>query len=133
MRQPKKKVGGVTKDKRTGLSVAKKKAALLEALEQSLGVVTTACKAIGVGRDFYYDHMKSDPVFRQKVEDLANVTLDFAESHLHKRIKSGSDACTIFLLKTKGRGRGYIEHREWQTTDPSDPQVFKIGDQEIRF
>lgn len=100
------------KGKQMGLQQAARKQALLEALEQSLGVVTTACKAIGIPRDFYYSAIRSDPDFKAKVEELTNVALDFAESHLHKRISEGSDAATIFYLKTKGKGRGYVERTE---------------------
>ena len=46
------------------------------------------------------------------VEDLQDITLDFAESQLHKQIKDGNTTATIFLLKTKGKKRGYIERSE---------------------
>jgi hypothetical protein len=100
------------KGPRSNLHIQAQKKALLEALEQSLGVVTTACRKLGIARDFYYNQIKEDPEFRAKVEELGNVALDFAESHLHKRITEGSDAATIFYLKTKGKGRGYIERTE---------------------
>ena len=34
------------------------KKALLEALEKSLGVVTTACKQVGIGRTTFYEYLK---------------------------------------------------------------------------
>ena len=82
------------------------KKAVLEALEKSLGVVTTACKIAGVGRTQFYQWLKDDPEFSRQVEDVANITLDFAESQLHKQIKDGSVPATIFYLKTKGKKRG---------------------------
>tara|TARA_A100001201_G_scaffold142227_1_gene139828 strand:- start:607 stop:966 length:360 start_codon:yes stop_codon:yes gene_type:complete len=88
------------------------KKALLEALEKSLGVVTTACKRVGVGRTTYYDWYNSDPEFKKEVDDLQNVALDFAESQLHKQIAENSTTATIFYLKTKGKKRGYIERQE---------------------
>lgn len=88
------------------------KKAVLEALEKSLGVVTTACKMAGVGRTQYYTWLKEDEEFRSSVEDIENITLDFAESQLHKQIKEGSTAATIFYLKTKGSKRGYIEKQD---------------------
>ena len=83
-----------------------KKEAMLEALERSLGIVTTACNAVGIGRTTHYQWMKDDPEYRQAVKDIDNRTLDFAESHLHKLIKEGNPAATIFFLKTKGKATG---------------------------
>ena len=88
------------------------KKAVLEALEKSLGVVTTACKIAGIGRTQYYTWLKEDEEFKKAVEDVENITLDFAESQLHQQIKEGSTAATIFYLKTKGSKRGYIEKQD---------------------
>jgi hypothetical protein len=85
---------------------------LIESLEKSLGVVTTACKSVGISRQTYYDYYNSDPEFKKKCDELENLALDFAESQLHKRIKDGSDAATIFFLKCKGKKRGYVERSE---------------------
>ena len=88
------------------------KKALLDALEKSLGVVTTACKKVGIGRTTYYDWYNTDPEFKKKVDDLQNVALDFAESQLHRQIAENSTSATIFYLKTKGKKRGYVERQE---------------------
>lgn len=88
------------------------KKALLEALEKSLGVVTTACKSVGISRKTYYQYLKEDADFANDVKEIENVSLDFAESQLHKQIQEGSTAATIFLLKTKGKKRGYVERQE---------------------
>jgi len=88
------------------------KKAVLEALEKSLGVVTTACKTAGVGRTIFYQWLKDDEDFAKKVKDVGDIALDFAESQLHKQISEGSTAATIFYIKTKGKSRGYIERQE---------------------
>jgi transcriptional regulator of acetoin/glycerol metabolism len=36
------------------------KKAMIEALEQSLGIVTTACKKVGINRKTHYDWLKTD-------------------------------------------------------------------------
>jgi hypothetical protein len=99
------------------------KKAVLEALEKSLGVVTTACKMAGVGRTQYYTWLKEDEDFKNAVEDIDNITLDFAESQLHKQIKDGSTAATIFYLKTKGSKRGYIERQDINQKTTFDSNV----------
>ncbi len=85
---------------------------MIKALEQSLGIVTTAAKIAGIDRSTHYDWLKNDEEYKRDVEGLADMVLDFAESQLHKQIKDGSGAATIFYLKTKGKKRGYIEAQE---------------------
>lgn len=90
------------------------KRAMIEALERSLGVVTTACKNVGISRETHYRWMREDEAYKGAVQELGDVALDFAESQLHKQIKDGNTAATIFYLKTKGKKRGYIERQELQ-------------------
>lgn len=90
------------------------KKAIIEALEKSLGVVTTACKQVGVGRTTFYEYLNKDENFANEVNDIQNIALDFAESQLHKQIQDGNTSATIFYLKTKGKKRGYIERSEIQ-------------------
>ena len=88
------------------------KEAMVQALERSLGIVTTACRAVGISRQTHYNWMKSDVEYRERCDELENVALDFAESQLHAQIKSGVPSSTIFYLKTKGKGRGYIDKQQ---------------------
>lgn len=85
---------------------------LIEALERSLGVVTTACKQAKIGRTTHYRWMKEDPEYRDKVNELTQVAIDFAESKLHSSIADGNVTAIIFFLKTKGKSRGYVERQE---------------------
>ena len=106
------------------------KAAMIEALEKSLGIVTSACKNVGISRNTHYTWMKQDDVYKEAVEDIENIALDFAESQLHKQIKEGNTSGTIFYLKTKGKRRGYVERTEIQqeTTYKSlDVQIISTG------
>jgi hypothetical protein len=93
-------------------NLGQRKKALVEALEKSLGVVSTACKAASISRDTHYRWLKEDPEYKTAVEELSEVAVDFAESHLHKLIRDGNPAATIFFLKTKGKNRGYVERQE---------------------
>lgn len=99
---PKKPIGD-------SLNTAHQKNAVIDALEQSLGVVTRACKIANVGRRTFYEWMGKDPDFAQRVREVENIALDFVESQLFKQIKEGNTAATIFYLKTKGKKRGYVE------------------------
>jgi len=96
--------------KQTKSDIQKK--AMIEALEKSLGIVTTACKQVGIHRSTHYEWYKNDEEYKEQVESISDVTLDFAESQLHKQINEGVTSATIFFLKTKGKKRGYIEKNE---------------------
>jgi hypothetical protein len=97
---------------RTTTTIRHNKKALVEALEASLGVVTTACKKVGIDRRDYYRWMEEDPEFKEKVEKIGDIAFDFVESALYKQIQEGNTASTIFWLKTKARHRGYSEKLE---------------------
>lgn len=88
------------------------KKALVEAMEKSLGVVTTACRIVGISRWTYYDYYKNDVEFKKQIDDIQNIAIDYAESKLHEAIKDGNVTSIIFYLKTKGKDRGYIERVE---------------------
>lgn len=105
------------------------KKAMLRALEQSLGVVTTACKIVGIGRTTHYMWLEQDDEYKKAVDEIQDVTIDFAESQLHKQIKDGNVSATIFFLKTKGKKRGYIESQEIIQTEKDLPEWMDEGDE----
>jgi hypothetical protein len=93
------------------------KKAMIKALEQSLGIVTTAAKMVGIERQSHYRWLEEDPKYKAAVDSIADMALDMAESSLHHQINERVPASTIFYLKTKGKRRGYIEKQEIGFTD----------------
>tara|TARA_Y100000593_G_scaffold12383_1_gene22703 strand:- start:5495 stop:5848 length:354 start_codon:yes stop_codon:yes gene_type:complete len=104
-----------------------KKEAVLQALEKSLGIVTTAVKSVGIARSTFYKWINEDEDFAKKVKDIENITLDFAESQLHKQIQDGNTSATIFYLKTKGKKRGYVEKSELDLTSGEEPVKINVN------
>ena len=106
------------------------KKAMIQALEKALGIVTQACKVVGISRQTHYNWMEADADYKSAVAQLADVALDFAESTPHHMIEGGNPAATIFQLKTNGKERGYVERQEiavaekkplsWFTDDNAD-------------
>jgi len=92
-------------------TIANKKA-MIEAMEKSLGIVTTACKNVGIERSTHYTWMANDPEYSKAIKDIDDIALDFSESNLHKRIQKGDTTAIIFHLKTKGKKRGYGDSNE---------------------
>ena len=92
-----------------------KKKLMYEALRSQLGVVTSACKLVGISRQTHYRWLREDENYKAWIEQIPDITLDFAETALLKQIKEGNTTAIIFYLKTKGKQRGYIERQEIDT------------------
>lgn len=97
-----------------GLNIKQK--AMIEALQSTLGIVTSACKIVGMDRTAHYKWLKENEEYKNAVEDIDNIAIDFAESKLHSNIKDGDTTSIIFFLKTKGKRRGYIERQDIDVT-----------------
>ena len=104
---------------------------LIASLEKTLGVVTTACQKCECSRETFYRYYREDEEFKKKVDDIENITLDFVESSLHKKINDGDTTAMIFYLKTKGKKRGYVERTEIEQTNvnSNEPLTIKIVDE----
>lgn len=85
----------------------KNKKILLEVLERHLGIVTSACKEVGLSRRVYYNYYNDDPEFKKSVDEINEICVDFGESQLFKKMKEGSERSIIFFMKYRGRKRGY--------------------------
>mgnify|MGYP003575088099 CR=1 FL=1 len=124
---------------------------ILEALESKNGIVSEACKSIGLARSTFYKWCADDKDFKAAVDEIQDVALDYVESKLFEKIegikvKKGetdngqdivydlppSDTAIIFYLKTKGKKRGYVERSEFTGKDGeplnSAPPVTKLPD-----
>jgi len=88
------------------------KKGMIDALTKSLGIVSHACTAVGISRETHYRWMRDDEEYKEAVDLIGDMVIDFAESKLHSLIDKGDVASTIFYLKTKGKKRGYIERQE---------------------
>lgn len=104
-----------------------KKSQMLEALEKSLGVVTTAAQKVGISRRQHYNWLKSDPAYCEAVAEINNISLDLAESKLFTAVNNGELSAIIFFLKCKGKKRGYIERPADEPQAPQDnnkPEIY---------
>jgi len=95
-------------------NIEEKKARFIENYVKTFGNISKACEASNLSRTAYYNAMKGDPDFKKAIEDAEpeEVFIDFVESALVQKIKSGCTASIIFALKSKGKKRGWIERVE---------------------
>lgn len=120
--------------------LTKKQKSFINALKNSLGVVTEMCDATGVARSSHYRWMKENPIYKAAVDEVSDIALDFGETQLFslmrgvkiKEVRRRQDpddktkiieetveytsapdkTSVIFFLKTKGKKRGFIERQE---------------------
>ena len=102
-----------------------KKDTLLQALESSLGIVSTACNRTGISRSSFYKWYKEDEEFRQKVDEIDNVKLDYVETKLFKNIENEKEKSSIFYLQHKGHKRGYVQRQNINLTS-NEEDIKKI-------
>ena len=90
------------------------KEAFIIAYKENFGNITISCEAAGVSRGMYKSWCEKDPEFRKRLAEIEpeEIMLDFGEQKLMERIARGDTLATMFLLKTKGKRRGYIEKQE---------------------
>lgn len=110
----------------------KRKIKVLNALVDSVGVVTTACKSAGIHRCTFYEWYNSDNEFKKQVDDIKDSAVDIVESELIKQIRSGNHVSTIFYLKTKGKDKGFQEKQEIENKISGNLSLEQITGIEIK-
>lgn len=114
------------------LRTANAKARMLDALYRTYGVVTPALNFAKVGRTIYYKWLKEDEEFREKTRIANDISLDHSEYELVKQINKGNITAIIFHLKTKGKGRGYVEGSEIDVkVSKKELDLSKLSDKEL--
>jgi len=105
------------------------KKAMIAALKTTYGRVTKACEIVDIARSTHYLWTTTDEEYKQAVDDVNEAAIDHVESKLFDLIDGAlyetmteegivtlkdkpSATAAIFYLKTKGKGRGYVERQE---------------------
>ena len=76
------------------------------------GNIAAIARHFGVSRGTIYNRMADSVNLKTAMEDARETMLDNAESQLYKQAMEGNTTALIFLLKTQGKGRGYVERVE---------------------
>ena len=103
----------------------------LAALKKSLGNVTYACQKTKIARSTFYQWMKEDKKFKEDVDEISEMSLDFTEGKLMELVDSLNPTAIIFYLKTKGKKRGYCEKEAESDEKPiiwSETKIYKAKD-----
>ena len=118
-----------------------KKEKFVEIFEMSACNVSLSCKKAKIARQTFYNWIEEDLEFAERIADAQEGILDMAESMLLKKVREGSTSELIFLLKTKGKSRGYVERTEmagvadqpivWKETKTYENQSSSKGDKNM--
>lgn len=105
-------------------------AQIIAAIKESRGLLTLAAEKVGITYRTINNYTHEFPSVQQAVEEAAETQLDIAEDHLYNKIKDkdaeGDLTAIIFFLKTKGKGRGYIERNEVTGAEGGPVQVENV-------
>ncbi len=74
---------------------------------KTLGIVSQACKMVGISKQTYYNWVNEDPEFKASLYDATEEKKDFYEAALQAAVQKGSVPAIIFANKTYNRDRGY--------------------------
>jgi hypothetical protein len=91
--------------KRAAMEQRKKE--FLNALDENIGIVTTVCIKQGISRDTYYRWLRHDPAFAERVQEIKDRGIDFAEDMLMSKIVAGDLQAVMFFLRSQGKHRGW--------------------------
>ncbi len=113
-----------------------KKKLFLETMEKTFGNVTQSCKIVGIDRSLPYKWAEQDKKFAEIFYSniFEEIYLDMIESKLAKLALEENPTILIFLAKTKGKRRAYIEKQEivgdikTETVQPIIPIIKFIDD-----
>lgn len=94
------------------MALRKRKIAYLIAMLASHLNVTSARLIANVSQKDLESWRKTDEHFKSVEASLYDDILDLAEEKLHEAIGEGDMKAVQFLLRTKGRNRGYVEKME---------------------
>lgn len=93
-------------------TLTKQQKEFLKAFNQVGGNISMACRQANIkSRTTYYRWLENDE-FRDAVENVNESFIDLAESQLRAAVSRGDMNAVFFLLKTKGKNRGYVERTE---------------------
>ena len=91
-------------------------AQVISALRDTKGMVYLAAKKLGCEAQTIYNYRDRYPAVRAEMEQQDGEVDDAAEMKLYQAIIAGEPWAVQFRLRTKGKGRGYVERVQQEVT-----------------
>ena len=93
-------------------------AQVIAALRETKGMVYLAAKRLGCEAQTIYNYRDRYPAVRAEMEQQDGEVDDAAEMKLYQAIIAGEPWAVQFRLRTKGKGRGYVERVQQEVSGP---------------
>jgi predicted transcriptional regulator len=100
---------------------------MIAALEKSKGMISLAARKLNCHPNTVRNYIDRHPTVAQAYREQREGSLDVAELKLMEAVQKGQPWAIAFLLKTLGKGRGYVERMQVENID-----VTKLTDDELR-
>ena len=101
---------------------------VISAIKDSNGLLAAAARKLGVTRQTVYNYVKKYATVKQALEEARDTNLDYTEGKLMEAIKAGNVTAIMFLLKTLGKSRGYVERQEVTGADGGKITIEYVND-----
>jgi hypothetical protein len=102
---------------------------VIAAIKKYNGNLVMAAQMLGASRSALDTYRQSNPAVNAVCQEEWESKLDNTESVLYNRAMRGEGWAVTFLLKTQGRGRGYIERGETMNIELN---LNKLSDEQLR-
>ena len=83
-----------------------------DAIRQGNGMVSVAARILSVDRTTVYRYINKYVSVKQALDDARAELLDMTESKLFEAVKGGNVPAIMFVMKTIGKDRGYVERSQ---------------------
>lgn len=83
-----------------------------DAITNADGILSKAARDLGCTRQTVHNYVNRYATVKSAYDEANDKFIDEAEEQLQKHVKRGSLPAIMFVLKTKGKHRGYVERSE---------------------
>lgn len=99
--------------------------AIIDALKQTNGLVSLAARRLGCSASTIYSRAHAVQSVQQAIDDSRDEIVDAAELALRAAVMDKQPWAVALVLKTLGKGRGYVERQEVTGAD-GDALTLKV-------
>lgn len=99
------------------------KSRLLRALRNNMGLITYACREVGIPCKTHLYWLRTDTVYARKFYEVIEMQKDFVERKFLEKIQAGDGQAIWRYLSTKARDRGYIPIHRQETSGPDGKPI----------
>lgn len=85
---------------------------IINAIRKAEGNLSEASRILGCSRTTVHRYVNEYPTVADAYAEENDKAIDVAEGALMQAVKDGNITAIIFMLKTKGKHRGYVERQE---------------------